>query len=90
MFAKNTNNSEAAITWLQNAIDSGNNSNSGELKATLATTILESITNPSLLITQQIDFETRNVNLNYASRTCSTKSNQKKSEQRLRFPNHGY
>lgn len=62
-FARRNNDFEIAIRLFQNAVDNSGK-NKGELKATLATAILESITNPIQIITGQIDFETHN-KINY-------------------------
>ena len=54
---------EAAIYWFQNALDVAKK-NESDLKATLVSTILESVTNPSQIMTGQIDNKTKN-KINY-------------------------
>lgn len=57
--ARYKNDFKGAITWLQNAVDTAER-NKADLKATLASTILESVNNPFQIITGQIDNESRN------------------------------
>jgi tetratricopeptide (TPR) repeat protein/transcription elongation GreA/GreB family factor len=63
MLAQYKKDFETAIKWLQNAVDVAKD-NKPDLQASLASTILESITNPFQLMTGQVDYETRN-KINY-------------------------
>ncbi|RUA31361.1 MAG: hypothetical protein DSY77_13145, partial [Bacteroidetes bacterium] len=62
-FARHKNDFKGAIYWYQNATELAVK-NKEDLKASLASTILESVTNPSLFLTNQIDNETKN-KINY-------------------------
>lgn len=57
--AKHKNDFQSAINWFQNAVDVAVK-NTGDVKAALASTILESLTNPFQVMTGQVDNESRN------------------------------
>lgn len=62
--ARHKSDFDTAISWFQNAVDIAEK-NKADLKATLASTILESVTNPFQIMTGQYDNESRN-KINYS------------------------
>lgn len=62
--ARHKNDFDTAINWFQNAVDVAGK-NKADLKATLASTILESVTNPFQILTGQVENESRN-RINYS------------------------
>lgn len=61
--ARHKNDLTTAINWYQNAVDVATK-NKAELKANLASTILETVTDPFQIITGQVDNDSRN-KINY-------------------------